>query len=342
MATHSIGTGGDFSTPQAWEDDIPATLTEQRIGQLKNQEFTAAATWVLDVGAHTTTSSFNIILETESGASFKNNANVRTNALRYNASNGAGFRKTAQYHAAIYFSGQVGHMIIRNFQVKCEGDFNTFCIYGNGATAATDILIKDMILEHSASSTGTSLIANFSATAIRYVNLVCIKDGTGGNGLDLYGGTAHYVIGCTVVRPSNRSAAGTGIVERYVTTTVEVRNTAVFGFSTASSISGPSTGSSGYNAASNASGLPGSNNQHSVTYSSTTPFVNATSASSAHDFRLADDANSLINNGDLDSTYSAEDISGTTRTDPTEIGAWELAASSATYPSAIINNPVAF
>jgi len=319
MATHSIGTGGDFATPALWEADIPATLTEQRVGQCKNEEFVVAGT-VVDFSAHVTTSSFDIVLETESGAGFNQNVNVRTNALRYNASNGTGLRSTANYSPVILISGAIGHLTIRNLQLKCDATNNTgACVYYSGFHAMTLHLYKDIIASCAATNNVVVYVrSGGAAQIIRSVNVIAIQGHTSGNGFLTGAGDTQF-INCAAIRPDNVSPSGTGFARSYDTPIMT--NCAVFGFTTPT---GTFSASSSNNASDAATGLPGTSNQHSVTYTQTSPFTNGDTTSG--DYRLADDANALINNGVLDATNAPNDISGTARVNPCEIGVWELAA----------------
>jgi hypothetical protein len=86
--TKIIGTGGDYTTIAAWLAACPANLvTADQIwqGKLKNQTFNEAVVF----SGITTDATRYIELTTDTGASFRDNASVRSNALRYNASNGA-------------------------------------------------------------------------------------------------------------------------------------------------------------------------------------------------------------------------------------------------------------
>lgn len=335
MATHSIAaSGGDFSTVQAWEDDIPATLTEQRIGELNNEEFLVAA-GVVNFSAHTTTSSFDIILRCQTGDAFNDNANVRTNALRYNASNGAALRCTDAYACVIRISGAIGHLTVQNLQLKADAPGATpACIFYDNFHACTLHIWKNIIAECRAASNSVVTFSNAGVSdVIRAVNMLVITASSGsGDAIRNNAGDNQY-INCAVVRPSDVTAGGIGFMRVY--SAPILTNCAVFGFSTSNSAG--YSGSSSNNATDLASGLPGSSNQHSVTYSQTTPFVDADKDSL--DLRLADNANSLINNGVLDATNAPNDISNTVRANPPEIGVWELvAAATKSFPHSFQNN----
>lgn len=304
MTTHTIGSGGDFSTPQAWEDDILSVLVADRIGQCFNQEFDGAGSTVISFSAHDTTLG-EIILETATGASFQDNANIRTNALRYNASNGAALKTNGNYNRVIDNSSAIGRLTIRKLQFKNDGSYPEVVQVGSA-------IFKDCIIEHTANGAACMKIDNGTI-----INTLIIQRGTG-NGIT--SGANVTFINSLIIRPTNVTPAGTGIVETY--STCKLINTGVFGFSSVKS--GTFDAASSNNATDLSSGLPGSSNQHSVVFSSSTPFINGTAASSAHDFRLANDGNSLINNGVLDVTNAPNDISLTARNNPPEISIWEL------------------
>lgn len=319
MATHTIGTGGDFSTPQLWEDDIPATLTEDRIGQCLNEEFVDNP--VIDISAHSP-AGFQIVLETATGASFKDNVNVRTNALRYNASNGAGFRNTDGYAKVILVSGAIGAFTLRNLQVKQEGGsatLNDAIAYTTDATGPQ--VFQDLIVEKT--TNGEAVIhVQCGSTTCKMVNVLVIHHGNT-NGMTCTGGTFDFY-NCNWIKPSNVTPSGSAWTSNYATAR-NFYNCDSFGFTTAVA-AGAGTESGNNNATDLSAFGTGTSNQTSVTYNSTTPFVNGTAASSAHDFRLANDANALINNGSEDATNAPNDISGTARDAACEIGVWELSA----------------
>src|SRR3990167_4881646 len=62
-------------------------------GQCQNEEFVSATTLLTIAGSTSNSTSYKHITTIE-GASFRNNANKLTNALRYNSSNGCGIRCT--------------------------------------------------------------------------------------------------------------------------------------------------------------------------------------------------------------------------------------------------------
>lgn len=315
MATKTIGTGGDYSTVQAWEDALLAVTTEAEVGQCKNEEFVVAGR-VVDFSAHDTTLG-GITLETVAGASFQDNASVRTNALRYNTANGAGLRSTS--NETVLVSGAIGNLTVRKLQIKNDaagsGGYGAEC-FKIAAVSGGGYTLKDLILEK---PTSNSQVATIQSTGVAtLVNILIIQQASGRDGISMTG-TSHVLIGVQCVKPTNVTAGGTAFVRSYPGSPT-LKDCTSFGFTAATS---GSFGTSSNNATDLSSFGVGTSNQVSVPYSATTPFVNGTAASSAHDFRLAGNGNALIDNGVLDATNAPNDISGTARSSPPEIGVWE-------------------
>lgn len=316
MATHTIGTGGDFSTVQAWEDDIPDTLTEDRIGQVKNEELTFNSGFMLSINAKNTTSG-EIILEAISGGAWNQHGSVASNRYAYDGTKGASLNNTTDgFHVFRFTDGTTDRLTVRNLQLKQQGGR---CVnYSEGFTG--DHVWKNLICE--SVSTGDSVFDEKSDEAI-VVNCLFVNNGTGGNGITNNGLT----VGCTIVRPSNHSAAGKGLDEDSGGTKL-VKDTAIFGFT--QDAENTFSSSSDYNAtplSDVASSLPdpaSDHNQYSVAYTTST-FVQPSNASSVMDFRPVA-GGALENNGIYDGTNSPSDAALVVRSDPPEIGARELVA----------------
>jgi hypothetical protein len=320
MATASIGSSGrDYSTVQAWEDALAGTLTEAEVGECHNDsEFDLGSSNILTIAGHTTSATNTITLKCAAGKSFSDNANVRTNALRYNASNGVAFKSSGTYTDLI--AVQDAYVTIEGLQVYAS----------SGPTRAITNLSDDnctyrnLVVE--AENSGSLAVCRLGyGSSVLAVNVLAVNRGTGGQGIEI--GNGGRAINCVAVRPSNITAAGDGFGYYYGTPRMD--NCASFGFTTAVESSGSWSGSSSNNATDQASGLPGSGTNYSVTYSSTTPFVSADESGGSHDFRLANDGNDLIDAGTEDATNAPTDISGQARDTACEIGVWELAAAPA-------------
>ena len=317
--TKTIGSAGrDYSTIASWAAALPANFVTdgnaQRGECYNDSEFTGVGGTSL--GSHTTDVTHDLTLTAAAGQSFQDNANIRTNALRYNVSNGVGIKSTTGYSSALA-SINVKYLTVSRLQFLSAGNSgNTGCRFYNTDTSTDIGLVKDCIFEKSGTGIGYCLCVQ----GLMVVNVLVIYNSNIApaatvGALQLEYGTA---VGCTIVRPSNKTIGGYGIGRGYGTSIIE--SCAVFGFSTSNN-----TGfsASSKNNATNLSSIVGSAAQTSITYSSATPFQNGTSAASAHDFR-AIVSTSLAANGFNDSSNAPNDISGTARAASPTIGVWEL------------------
>lgn len=320
VVTNSIGTSArNFSTVQAWEDALPANLVtdgNSYVGECFNDsEFTTTGVLVTFAGS-TTDSTHTITLTTGTGQSFRDNANVQTNALRYNASNGVGLRgNTSGYAHVVVVSEDNVHLSklqIKNSTTGAPGD----AAYRQTATALSGSDVDGCILHgtrHGATS-GTACVEFLSGT-LR--NSLIIGGDTGRAVTVGYAGaTAPSIINCTLVLPSDGTSAIEAVEGKSGTATVT--NCAIFGYPTLVNSTARFTGSN--NASDLAIGF-GTSNQASKTYAN--QFQNTALATA--DFRLKTGAD-CIDTGVTDSTNAPTDIAGTSRPSGSayDIGAWEF------------------
>lgn len=309
MATSTIGTGGTFSTIQAWEDAMAATLSAPEVGQLLNQTFSSSSALVTFAG--TTTSPTNAItLTTAAGASFRDNANKLTNALRANASNGALVQLTGGYDNAITVS--VANVTFQGLQVDCTTGPSRAINAASGPSCTIDSCLLQ------ARPAGSDGVVNLSGTGGICRNSVLVNAGSGGGGIPTQGGS---ILDCTIVRAAANAAAGTGVARSYGDPLIQ--GTAIFGFSSATT--GAVNASSDYNAtdlSSLGTGYPATaHNLTSRAFGSQFQDTGSTLASA--DWRLKA-GSSLIDAGTAISGITT-DVVGTTRATP-DVGAWEVAA----------------
>ncbi len=308
----TIGTGGDYSTLQAWEDACPANLvTADQIwqGQCKNQEFALNAT-ILNISGTTTDATRYIELTTEAGASFRDHASKATNALRYDATKGAGIRATNAYGKPIWV--QVPYTRISNLQVQNHSASNNAAL----TVSVLNCLIRDSIFE------GWSTPI-FTGDLCTLVNVLAIKKAAGGNIVGATYGLNAY--NCTFVVPSDVSPAANGISGAYGGKTANLKNTAIFGATTAVNLAATKVITTCVT--DQAAPLSGFTTQ---TYANC--FENSTN--SATDLRIKA-GSPLIDAGTTDATYGVNDIIGTARSS-FDVGAWEYVAgaTNASVPSA--------
>ena len=311
VVTRTIGTTGDYSTVQAWEDASPANLvTNNEIwrGECQNQEFVTSLEIV--ISGQTTDATRYVELTTVAGASFVDHANKLTNGLRYNASNGAGIRLTASYRQLMSIT--TSHTRVSKLQLHQANGQAYACI----RTIGTSSVVISQILGQSDNGTA------FECGSGTWSNCLAISNrATGGSGFSVQNSYANSnFFNCTVVRPSNLTVGGSAFYMSYSTSTI--KNCAVFGYT--DFWAGQNTPSGNNNATNLASVGFGSSNQVSLTYAD--QFEQPSNSGSVMDFRLKTGATLIDNGANLSSDGVTTDIVGTTRSAPYDIGAWEFAS----------------
>jgi hypothetical protein len=307
----TIGTASrDYSTLQAWEDACPADLVAvDQIwqGQCYNDaEFTAG----LSVAGTTTDATRYKELTTAAGQSFSDNANVQTNALRYNQANGVAISVAGGYSTGIAVTDINFRM--SKVQVKVSSDQNCY----DNNTASTAHVLDKVILQQSGS--------NGACVRLRggYLsNSLLSKNSAGTSKAAITGAYGDATLtNCTIVRPTTYAVGGTAIVagSGFAFT---LKNVAVFGFTadTSGTISATtcytddSTPTTGFT---------------TVAYNTSTGSGFQNTAVTTADFRIKT-GSALLDVGTTDTTYAATDIAGTARPQGSayDVGAWELVAS---------------
>lgn len=308
--THSIGTASrDYSTVQLWLDAAPDLVAGDKIWRgegYNDSEFSGA--W--DATAVVQDATRYVELTTAAGQSFYDNASVRANALRYSVSNGVGSNRSTTYSTAFNGTG----IKLSRWQLT-QGGTGGFGFLPD----ARDLLVDT-----------ASIGPSFSGNIFAY-NILIIQRSTTANGCTMdsnYVGSAFCTLtAVVVVVPSNISNSGIGFAVSRAGPGHRLISCGAFGFgNSASDTAGFHSTNSKNNATdkpSGATGMPGTSPQHSVTYSSVTPFTQASAAGNL-DFRSIA-ATALAGNGFLDATNAPLDIGGFSRANPSTIGHWEIA-----------------
>jgi hypothetical protein len=306
-------TGGTDTTLASAIAAIPANLVtaDEQWNILIDESAAGVNEW--DLGGYgptlsgiTTDATRYVRIAANTGKSFRDNANKLTNALTYNATNGAALKATN----VVLYSG-ISFLIIENLQflrsaVLASAGEAVITLAGSSST------IKNCIVKSNATNR-FSLRATNSSSSIANVLVL-----SAGDGLALeFGGVR--VANVTVARTSG--AGGSALISDYGPPTV--KNFAAFGFSAVLGGSDTSfNAASSNNATDLASGPTNWGTGSLVSRTFANQFQSITNGS--EDFRVK--AGSDLVAGTRDQTYTNDvDIVGTARstTTPT-IGAWEF------------------
>jgi hypothetical protein len=303
--TSTIGTASrNYSTLQAWEDALPASAVaagNDYVGEVyKDSEFVVALPLI--IAGIVTDATHGITLRAAAGQSFRNNANVRTNALRYNAANGVAIRGTSGYNSAIEIQG-VHYVTFDGLQIAHQN--NGRAIFSSGATPGSNTTVQNCLCE-APGSFASGLRIDGANAVVR--NTLVVNTGSG-LAMQMTGanGKLH---GNTVVKTG--TAAVTGIQGNSST---EIRNTVSANFATC--FTGMTAANCSNNASTDAT-APGANSKTALTLASLFEAPGT-------DYRTKS-GSALIDAGTV--VGLAVDISNTARPQGSayDIGAWEVTA----------------
>lgn len=313
MATKTIGTGGDYSTYASYLTYLQTlgTLSAPEVGKQKNEEITLSSP--IDFSGFTPTSTNTWTLEAEAGASFRDNANKATNALRYNASNGAAITTAYNYNQIIAIS--VPFATMRNLQIRSTGFAAPFV----STFDVGNVTFDNMIVEAVGWNGARTVTLGGNGDKLRN-SIIVLKSSVTQTPIAVQrNGQVRF---CTIVRPSNFTTGSNMCESNYGTATFD--SCVWIGFNNTMLGGGSLTGSN--NATDQASFPTGLSGQTGLTPA--TEFEQPSNASSAMDWRLKSTSVKCAEKGSTDSTNGAADIIGTTRPQGTlyDVGCWELAA----------------
>ena len=310
IVERTIGSGGDYTTLQAWEDACPANLVKaDQIwrGLVLNQVFSGSST-MLSISGTTTDATHYVELTTAPGASFLDHPNKASNALRADSANGALISGSAGWGATI--NDAQNYTRLSRLQVKHAGmNGSTF------ASSSSNSDVNQCIIEGENYS-GPYLA--MSGGMLR--NSLVVQRRTTAD--SFYGVTGGKLCNVTVVATGSKStdAAVMGVTGAVVLRNVYVGN---FSMTTAGNASFSCTRCF-TDMASPPAGWTGSVPFDATTFEATTD--------GTHDLRLRSGSR-LIDAGVTDATYAGTDIIGTVRPcgSAYDVGAWEFA----TQPTAM-------
>jgi len=301
MATviqNTIGTGGDYSLPQTWEDAAPADLVAaDQIweGLCLNETF--ASTSAVTIAGSTTNASCYKHLTAQVGESF---ADQVGQPLRIIPGNGALIQKTSPYSSALGVSEQYAR--VSRLQVWSSSS-------GEGIQALTsNVSIFDCIVQALARE---AIKLNGGGTSGN--NLLLIK--TNASGEAVFCGQNATLQDSTIVC-ANAAAGGNALSGAYGAATF--RNLAIFNFATLAS---GSTVRTYVNCFTDLAGAPAG--MTTVPYDTTTGsgFVNISAGT--QDFKL-NPTSAMVDAGVVFAPYTDFDIYGTSRGATPDVGAYEI------------------
>ena len=314
VVTKTIGPTGDYATLAAWIAACPADLVAADTvwrGEVQNTELTGDTT-LLTISGKTVDSTRYVELTAAAGASFADNTNVRTNALRYNAANGASIRSSVGYAPVIKVEQNYTRISRLQIQGTATGG-GAYCAVKAVGYSNVDIdkcVIESWSSSSPAGESGGVIALYGSGTRARNSAIISRSTATDNCLARISTGTALY--NCSLV--SIGATLSNGVIGDYGSATL--RNCYIGGITTLLS------GSTSFTAENSATSVTASGWS---TVAMADAFESVTDGS--HDLRLKSGP-SLVDAGTTDSTYAANDISGLARSGSWDIGAWEYSSGS--------------
>ncbi len=302
MSTDSIGSGGgrDWSNVADWWAAIPATLTENEVGELYNDsEVTVTSAYVL---SGKTAGPFTINLRPAAGQGFKDSTGNPSFKLSYQPTLGVAFKCSTDY--AQIFNLNNAKTTLSGLQMKHTSSSATAnCITFSGADQPLKDCITDQV--HALSSS--------------VVNCLILHRRNIGSAIDIsYGRRA---LACTIVGLGGSSGPGVKHIGGGAQETL--KNTIIVGYTVAIESPGDSgfTAESDNNAIDTNDTIVGANSIKNIVPANV--FISTTD-----DFRLKAGA-VTIGAGVPDGTNYPNDIVGTARGAQVDIGCYEFAGGGA-------------
>lgn len=310
MATQDVGTGQTYTTPQAWEDALPGTLTEPEIGEGLAEEFTGALNM-----SGVTTSAANY-------AEFRAKAGARHDGRAHDVS-ALGNCRINHSGAVATIQANLNYCRIAWMDIKGPGNNAFACIVVDNVTTSA-VYIHHNIIHNNGANAGANpgLLLDDGSAFVAYVYNNIIY-GFGADGIRITAVDAGSLIYNNTIAFCNVEGSGVAAgIRANVDTDPVIKNNALF--SNQNLDLRGTEGTIDYNATSDATGDDeGANGIPSLT--TTDQFVSGTSTYSTIDLLLKAGADIIGEGEDLSGSGlpdAALDITGATRS-----GAWDIGAS---------------
>ncbi|MEQ1888644.1 MAG: hypothetical protein ABL951_05620 [Alphaproteobacteria bacterium] len=251
-----------------------------------------------------------------SGASFSDNVNVQTNALAYNASNGAAIRQTSGNTDPVVSAGE-DYCRFDKIMIKSLATTSN-CISLGATGVKVDTIICEGTHSGSGAANGVLGISNTAKSGYLITNSLIIQRTASSSQIFGAGAGTGDFVNCTFVIADD-VAAPTNIVRSGTSGTMNFKNCAFFSGSV-NQMEVTAGATQNFTTCASDDSAPPSGVTGLLTMSS--QFENVSDA--ARDFR-AKSGGGLIDTGTTDSTNAPIDIAGTARPSGSayDIGCWE-------------------
>lgn len=310
-ATSDVVTGVTSAATCVLTSGTPTNVGIIWQGEQQNEELSGTGIRVTITGSTSSATAYKH-LTTVAGASFRDHASVQSNALRYNASNGAAIQGTSVNNPTISISE--ANVRLTGLQLNASGS-NSRAITINAAGIIADFCI----FEGTQTATGTTdgiLGINNNSPTIR--NSVVVQKASAADHIIGTGTGSPLFYNVTIVAPDDLATAPVSIWLSGASGTVTCQNCSMFAGDATKAIK---AGSATYNFTTSYSDISGTTGVTQATYSSEFQNVNVATM----DFRIKTGA-AGIDTGTTDATNAAIDIAKTNRPNGSayDVGAWEL------------------
>ncbi len=308
-ALSDVVTGGTSGATCVLSSGTPTNVGVVWQGQCQNQEFSGTGVQITVTGSTSSSTAYKE-LTTVAGASFRDNPNGQSNALRYNAGNGAAVRGTSANTATVSMAETNARM--SNLQITATGTG------GRGVSATSSGTVDNCIVEGTATTNGTN-VGIFGASATMLVrNCLIVQRASGADHVAATGNGSSSFFNCTIVASDDLAVAPLSVFISGASGTVTVQNCSLFAGDSTKALT---AGSATFTFTTCFSDISGTAGVTQATYGN--EFVNVNDAT--RDYRLKAGA-AEIDAGTTDATNAPTDIVGTARPQGTayDVGAWEL------------------
>jgi len=325
-AAGDVVTGGASLGTCILSSSTPLNVGVVWQGQCENEKFVVIGAPVLTISGSTSSSTAYKEITTVAGASFRDNANVQTNALRWVETNGCAF---GSVFADCLVSAEAN---ARGSNIQLSSDDAG----GLGVTSAsTDALFDFLIVEGLYTGTDAALGAAYLLSNAKLRNSLVIQNASAADHIIGTGTGSPSLYNTAVVAWDDLASAPTSIFKSGASGTVTVQNCGLFAGDTTKAIK---TGSATFNFTTCYSDISGTGGVTQAYFKSEFQDVNI----STGDFRPLTGTDQE-DAGTTDSTNAAFDIAGTARPESAayDVGCWELLATTPVIPTVRSVGPVA-